>query len=86
MPGIKETVELVEGVGALTKAVVAQIKDGFQPVDDVLVLIKAALDKDSALGAKLLAAFVGIAAVPVELKDLSFLEIIELGQEVIEEV
>ena len=85
MAGIKETVELVEGLGALSKAVVAQLKDGFQPVD-VLDLIKAVLDKDSELSAKLLAAFNGIAAVPGELSDLDLFEVIKLGQEVIEEV
>lgn len=85
MTDVKESVELIEGLGALSKAVVAQLKDGFQPVD-VLDLIKAVLDKDSELSAKLLAAFVGIAAVPGELGDLDLFEIIKLGQEIIEEV
>lgn len=86
MAGIKETTELIEGLGALSKAVVAELKDGFQPVGDVLALIKAALDKNSELNAKLLAAFVGIAAVPGELGDLDLFEMIALGKEVIEEV
>lgn len=85
MAGIKESVELVEGLGALSKAVVAVLKDGFQPVD-AFDLIKKALDEKSELGAKLLAAFVGIAAVPGELANLDLFEIIELGKEVIEEV
>tara|TARA_R110000868_G_scaffold250282_4_gene506781 strand:- start:5659 stop:5979 length:321 start_codon:yes stop_codon:yes gene_type:complete len=86
MADVKESVELIEGLGALSKAVVAELKDGFQPVGDVLAVIKAALDKNSELNAKLLAAFVGIAAVPGELGDLDLFEIIKLGQEIIEEV
>jgi hypothetical protein len=85
MAGIKETVELVEGLGALSKAVVAALKDGFQPAD-AIDLIKKALDENSELGAKLLAAFVGIAAVPAELSDLDLWEIVKLGKEIGEEV
>lgn len=85
MAGIKETTELIEGLGALSKAVIAALKDGFQPVD-ALDLIKKALDEKSELGAKLLAAFVGVAAVPGELGDLDLFEMIALGKEVIEEV
>lgn len=85
MAGIKETVELVEGLGALSKAVIAALKDGFQPAD-VLELIKKAVDEDSELGAKLLTAFVGIAAVPSELSDLDLWEIVKLGKEIGEEV
>lgn len=86
MAGIKETQELIEGLGALSKAVVVQLKDGFQPAGDVLALVKKALDSDSELGVKLLAAFVGIAAVPGELGDLDLFEIIKLGKEISEEV
>lgn len=86
MAGIKETTELIEGLGALSKAVVVQLKDGFQPAGDVLALVKKALDSDSELGVKLLAAFVGIAAVPGELGDLDLFEIIKLGKEISEEV
>lgn len=85
MAGIKETVELVEGLGALSKAVIAALKDGFQPAD-VLDLIKRAVDEDSELGAKLLAAFVGIAAVPGELGDLDLFEILKLGKTVADQV
>jgi hypothetical protein len=85
MAGIKETVELIEGLGALYKAVLVQLKDGFQPTD-VLELIKKAVDEDSELGAKLLAAFVGIAAVPGELGDLDLFEILKLGKAVGEQV
>lgn len=85
MAGIKETTELIEGLGALSRAVIAQLKDGFQPAD-VLDLIKKALDSDSELGSKLLAAFLGVAAVPGELGDLDLFEIIKLGKEISEEV
>lgn len=85
MAGIKESVELIEGLGALSRAVVALLKDGPQP-SDLLALLKEVLEKDSELNAKLLAAFVGIAVVPGELGDLDLFEIIKLGQEIIEEV
>jgi hypothetical protein len=85
MTGIKETTELIEGLGALSKAVIAALKDGFQPVD-VLDLVKKAVDSDSELGAKLLAAFVGIAAVPGELGDLDLFEILKLGKTIGEQV
>jgi hypothetical protein len=86
MAGIKETVELVEGLGALSDAVVVQLKDGFQPGEDVLVLIKKALDENGELGAKLLKAFIGIAAVKDELGDLDLFEIVKLAKEVGEEL
>jgi hypothetical protein len=85
MAGIKETEELIVGLGALSKAVILQLKDGFQPMD-VLELIKKAVDEDAELGKKLLAAFVGIAAVPGELGDLDLFEILKLGKAVGEQV
>lgn len=85
MAGIKETEELIVAIGALSKAVIAALKDGFQPAD-VLELIKKAVDEDAELGAKLLAAFVGIAAVPGELGDLDLFEILKLGKAVGEQV
>lgn len=85
MPGIKETVELVEGLGELTRAAAAALKDGFQPVD-IFDLLKKALDDKTELGDKLLKAFEGVAAVPGELADIDIFEGVRLVKEVSEEL
>ena len=70
---IKETKEVLIAVNALVLLVVKQLKDGFQIEDLAPVLAKVFTDNKD-----LLDAIKGIDQVMLELKDLSFEEILEL--------
>lgn len=84
MAGIKETQELIDGLAALALAVASQIKDGVQ-FEDIAELFAKVLT-DAELSAKLGAAFSGVASIPAEAADLSWLEGIKLGSHVLGKV
>lgn len=77
MQGIKETREAIIGVVALGVYIVSRAKDGFNMDDAADFAQKLLLDKEFA--EKIQAAVDGIDNVPGEIKDLNFVEVLQLA-------
>jgi hypothetical protein len=84
MHGVKETKELLTGLFALVKVLGVELKDGFQ-VSDLIASFNA-IQNDPVKKAAVEAALKDIKEVPVEVKDVSLAEGIELAMHVISEV
>lgn len=76
--GVKETMEALGGLNALTIFIISQAKDGINLQDGVALVEKIMLDPE--FKAKLAAAVEGINKVPAELKDLDLTESFALGK------
>lgn len=76
--GIKETKEVLEGMNAIAIEVIAIAKDGIQAKDAVQLYEDVIVNE--VFKAKMIAAFEGLKMVPVEIKDIDFMEAIELGK------
>ena len=70
---IKETLELLEGLGEVAVAAKKIAKDGKVNADDLKVLMDLALNAE-----KLSSAVSGVSEVPSELKDLDESEVMEI--------
>ena len=75
--GIKETKELVIGVSAIVKDVLARTKDGLQP-EDVDGVVKR-LQEDEEFARLVAEAIIGAHKIPAEIKDISISEGAELA-------
>lgn len=76
--GIKETMEMLEGLNELSLFVIQKSKDGLQAKDGVELVEKLLLDAD--FKSKLSVAIEGINKVPAEIKDLDLNESFQLGK------
>lgn len=74
MPDVKDTKELVEGLGSIIVIIVKQFKDGVQVEDIPAVLAALASDPDFQAGVQ------GIKNIPAEIANLDFFESIEVGR------
>ena len=74
---IKETKELLAGLGEVAVAAKKIAKDGKVSADDLTVLMDLALKAE-----KLSAAVQGVGEVPAELKDLDEAEVMEIIKEI----
>lgn len=79
MAGVKETKEVLIGANEVAILAVEVLKDGVQLGHDFSVVYDR-LTKDQAFKEKLAAAYENISAVPQELGDLDFFEMIDLGK------
>lgn len=76
MAGDKETKDVVVALAKALRLAKPLLADGAQWQD--LMSLYQSIEADPAIAASMLEAVNGIAAVPVELSDLSFLEVFEL--------
>jgi hypothetical protein len=76
MAGDKETKDVVVALAKALRLAKPLLVDGAQWSD--LMSLYQSIEADPAIAASMLEAVNGIAAVPVELSDLSFLEVFEL--------
>lgn len=74
--GIKESKEAIIGLLVIGGVVAKELKDGFQVQD--LIDVFSAINGDAERKAKVEAALAGVGEIPAEVKDLDWVEGIEL--------
>jgi len=77
--GVKETKELVTLGFVLAGVVAVQLKDGFQPGEDV-VAVATKLTSSPEIQAAIASALDGLSQAPAEIQELDWLDMLELAK------